>query len=235
MRPLQRRDGADFTEGGMRCRHYRRGAGASLELPHPAHFHEVTFVVEQLRVGFAHLVGKRDLGAEAVHRDRAIEERGLQDPGLVLAGGVIGNERSPPALVIRPPELAAEANGKAPRQRHVRPHPRPVPGTAPGGRDNGLLLLIAHQQVDLHGREEHVGGAQGKHHERPFQELLLLVFPVAAQGPAAQPQAREDPVLHFQARAVIIVEAGAAPPALARGRPAGSSSVFRSISQRGPT
>ena len=37
-----------------------------LKLPHPAHFHEVTFVVEQLRVGFADLVGKRDLGTEPV-------------------------------------------------------------------------------------------------------------------------------------------------------------------------
>ena len=81
----------------------------------------------------------------------------------------------------------------------------------------GLLLLIAHQQVDLHDREGHVGGAQGEHHQRPFQELLLLVFAVAPQGPAAQPQTREDPVLHFQARTIIIVEAGAAEPALACG------------------
>ena len=57
----------------------------SSELPDPAHFHEVTFEVEELRVGFAQLVGKRDLGAEPEHRDRAVEERGLQDPGLVLA------------------------------------------------------------------------------------------------------------------------------------------------------
>ena len=118
----------------MRCGHYRGGTAPILELPHPAHFHEVAFEVEELRVGFAHLVGKRDLGAEPVHRDRAVQQRGLQDAGLVLAGGVIDHERRPPALVIRPPELAAEAHGKAPRQRHVRPHPRPVPGIAPGVR-----------------------------------------------------------------------------------------------------
>ena len=45
----------------------------SLKLPHPAHFHEVAFEVEDLRVGFAQLVGKRDLGAEAVHRQRAVQ------------------------------------------------------------------------------------------------------------------------------------------------------------------
>ena len=56
----------------------------SLELADPAHFHEVTFEVEHLRVGIAHLVGKRDLGAEAEHRDRAVQERGPQDAGLVL-------------------------------------------------------------------------------------------------------------------------------------------------------
>ena len=33
------------TEGGMRCRHYRGGAGASLKLPDPAHFHEVALEV----------------------------------------------------------------------------------------------------------------------------------------------------------------------------------------------
>ena len=69
----------------------------SLELADPAHFHEVTFVVEHLRVGLAHLVGKRDLGAEAVHRQRAIEDRGLQDPGLVRAGGVIGTNGNHPS------------------------------------------------------------------------------------------------------------------------------------------
>ena len=70
----------------------------SLELADPAHFHEVTFEVEQLRVGFAHLVGKRDLGAEPEHRDRAVEQRGLQDAGLVLAGAELsGYERKPPA------------------------------------------------------------------------------------------------------------------------------------------
>ena len=63
----------------------------SLELPHPAHFHEVAFEVEQLRVGIADLVGKRDLRAEPVHRDRAVEQRGPQDPGLVPAGGVVGH------------------------------------------------------------------------------------------------------------------------------------------------
>ena len=86
----------------------------SLELADPAHFHEVAFEVEELRVGFAHLVGKRDLGAEPEHRDRAIEQRGLQDAGLVLAGGIVGHKREPLALVIRPPELAAQAHGKSP-------------------------------------------------------------------------------------------------------------------------
>ena len=57
----------------------------SLELPHPAHFNEVAFEVPQLRVGFADLVGKRDLGAEPEHRDRAVEQRGRQDAGLVFA------------------------------------------------------------------------------------------------------------------------------------------------------
>ena len=41
-----------------------------LKLPDPAHFYEVAFEVQQLRVGFAHLVGKRDLRAEPEHRDR---------------------------------------------------------------------------------------------------------------------------------------------------------------------
>ena len=96
----------------------------SLELAHPAHFYEVAFEVEQLRVGIADLVGKRDLRAEPVDRDRAVEERGPQDPGLVPAGGAIGPERlRPPGLEIRPPELAAQAHGKAPRQRHVRRPP----------------------------------------------------------------------------------------------------------------
>ena len=205
---------------GSFCRNKRTSACGDetphSELPDPAHFHEVAFEVEQLRVGFAHLVGKRDLGAEPEHRDRAVQQRGPQDAGLVLASRVIDHERRPLALVIRPPELAAEAHGKAPRQRHIRPHPRPVPGIGPGVH-LGLLLLIAHQQVDLHDREGHVGGAQGEHHERPFQKLLLLVFAVAPQGPPAQPQTREDPVLHFQAHAVIVVEAVLTEPALAHG------------------
>ena len=80
------RGGDRPTEGGIRWRGGRRGAGASLKLPHPAHFYEVAFEVVELRVGFAHLVGKRDLGAEAEHRDRAVQQRGLQDTGPVLAG-----------------------------------------------------------------------------------------------------------------------------------------------------
>ena len=66
------------------------------ELPDPAHFYEVAFEVPQLGVGFADLVGKRELRAEPEHRDRAVEQRGLQDPGVVLAGGVIGHEWEPP-------------------------------------------------------------------------------------------------------------------------------------------
>ena len=58
------------TEGRMRCGHYRGGTAPISELPHPAHFHEVAFEVEELRVGFADLVGKRDLRAEPEHRDR---------------------------------------------------------------------------------------------------------------------------------------------------------------------
>ena len=54
----------------MRCGHYRGGTAPISELPHPAHFHEVALEVEQLRVGIADLVGKRDLRAEPVHRDR---------------------------------------------------------------------------------------------------------------------------------------------------------------------
>ena len=79
----------------------------SLKLPDPAHFHEVAFEVEQLRVGFADLVGKRDLRAEPVHRDRAVQQRGLQDTGLALTGRrVIRDERNrPPVLVIRAAEL----------------------------------------------------------------------------------------------------------------------------------
>ena len=96
-----------------------------------------------------------DLGAEPVYRDRAIEQRGLQDTGLVLAGGIIDHERRPLALVVRPPELGTGAHGKAPRQRHVRPHPGPIPGITPRVRYS-ILLLIARQQVDLHGGEEHV-------------------------------------------------------------------------------
>ena len=64
----------------------------------------------RLRVGFADLVGKGDPGAEPEHRDRAVEERGPEDAGLVLAGRVVRHEREPPALVVRPPELAAEAH-----------------------------------------------------------------------------------------------------------------------------
>ena len=42
--------------------HDRGGAVKSkLELPDPAHFYEVALEVPQLRVGFADLVGKRDL------------------------------------------------------------------------------------------------------------------------------------------------------------------------------
>ena len=95
----------------MRCGHYRGGTAPILKLPDPAHFHEVALEVEQLRVGFADLVGKHDLGAEPEYRDRAVEQRGLKNPGLVLSGRrVIGQKRPPPALVIRPPELAAEAH-----------------------------------------------------------------------------------------------------------------------------
>ena len=189
----------------------------SLELADPAHFHEVTFVVEHLRVGLAHLVGKRDLGAEPEHCNRAVEQRGLQDAGLVLAGsGIIGDERNPPALVIRPSELAAESYCKAPRQCHVRAQPRPVPGAVPAAPLR-ILLHIADQAGDLHGREEHVGRAQGKHHDRSREALVLLIFPIHPSRPAARPQAREDHVLHFQACAEIIVEGGAAEPALAHG------------------
>ena len=79
----------------MRCGHYRGGTAPILKLPDPAHFHEVAFEVEELRVGFAHLVGKRDLGAEPVHRDRAVQQRSLQDPDLVCAGGIIGARTEP--------------------------------------------------------------------------------------------------------------------------------------------
>ena len=72
----------------------------SLKQADPAHFHEVTFVVEHLRVGLAKIVGVQDLGAEPVHRDRAVEQRGLQDAGLVLAGGVVGREHPPHVPLI---------------------------------------------------------------------------------------------------------------------------------------
>ena len=77
-----------------------------LELPDPAHFYEVALEVVELRVGFADLVGERDLGAEAVDRQGAVQERGLQDPSLVLAGGVNGRERKPVACVIGAAELS---------------------------------------------------------------------------------------------------------------------------------
>ena len=188
---------------------------AFLELADPAEFYEVAFEVEELGVGFAELVGIRDLGAEAVHREGAVEQGDPQDPGLVVAGGVVGHERTPPALEIRPSELGAQAHGKAPGQRHVRPQPSPVPLAVPAAR-LGILLLKTQHTVHLHGREKDVGRAQGEHHERPFHELLLLVFPVLPGRPAAQPQAREEPVLHFQTGAEIVVEGGAAPPALTR-------------------
>ena len=85
-----------------------RGRGRISELADPAEFDEVALEVEQLRVGFANLVGKRDLGAEAVDRQAAVQERGPQDPGVVMAGGVVGHERRPPAFEVRPPELGAE-------------------------------------------------------------------------------------------------------------------------------
>ena len=76
----------------MRRKRISTEEGRRSELPDPAQFHEVAFEVPQLRVGFADLVGKRDLGTEPEHRDRAVEQRGLQDAGLVLAGRrVIGS------------------------------------------------------------------------------------------------------------------------------------------------
>ena len=78
----------------------------SLKLPDPAHFHEVAFEVPQLRVRFADLVGKNDLRAEPVHGQRTVQQRGLKDAGLILAGHrVIRDERMPPVLVIRAAEL----------------------------------------------------------------------------------------------------------------------------------
>ena len=71
-----------------------------LELADPAEFYEVAFVVEELRVGFAELVGIGELGAEAVDRDRAVQQRGPKDPGLIPAGGVVGHERSPHVPLI---------------------------------------------------------------------------------------------------------------------------------------
>ena len=56
----------------------------------PAHFYEVAFEVERLGVGRAELVGKRELGAEAEDRQAAVEQRGAQDAGLVLAGRNFG-------------------------------------------------------------------------------------------------------------------------------------------------
>ena len=85
---LDSRSGSGMTDGrkdsAMRCRHYKdksKDPGSpikdveddkkeSLELPHPAHFYEVAFEVEELRVGFADLVGKHDLGTEPEHGDR---------------------------------------------------------------------------------------------------------------------------------------------------------------------
>ena len=104
---------------------------AFLELADPAEFYEVAFEVEELGVGFADLVGIRDLGAEPVHRERAVEQGDSQDPGLVVAGGVVGHEGIPSALEIRPPELGAQAHGETPGQRHVRALSRPVPGIGP--------------------------------------------------------------------------------------------------------
>ena len=125
------------------------GRGRKLELADPAEFDEVAFVVERLRVGFAELVGERELRAEAEHRQPAVEQRGPEDAGLVPARRrVIGDERSPPGLEIRPPELAAEAHGKAPRQRHVRPHPKPVPLTVPAVPP-GILLRKPDQAGEL--------------------------------------------------------------------------------------
>ena len=90
------------------------------------------FTLEQLCVGLAPFVGEHDLGAEAEHRHRAIEPRGWSNPVPVLAGRIISRERKPLALKIRPPELAAGADRKAPGQRRVRPYPGPASGTAPG-------------------------------------------------------------------------------------------------------
>ena len=63
--------------------------------------------VVQLRIGLADLGGKRDLRAEPVHGQRTVQQRGLKDAGLILAGHrVIRDERnSPPVLVIRAAEL----------------------------------------------------------------------------------------------------------------------------------
>ena len=189
-----------------------------LELADPAHFYEVALVVEGLGVGFAELVGIRELGAEAEDRQGAVEERDAQDAGLVLARGrVVHDERIPPGFVIRPPELGAQAHGKAPRQRHVGPQPSPVSLAVPAVPP-GILLQKPDQAGELHGGKEHVGRAQGEHHEGPLEALVLLVFPVLPGGPAAQPEAPGEQVLHFEARPEIIVEGGAAPPALARGR-----------------
>ena len=80
-----------------------------LKLPNPAHFHEVALEVPQLRIGCADLVGKHDLGAEAEHCQRPVQQRGRQDAGLVLAGGVIGDERKPVAFVIGAAELSPVA------------------------------------------------------------------------------------------------------------------------------
>ena len=73
----------------------------------PSAFPEVALEVVQVRVGLADLGGKRDLRAEPAHRGRAVQQRGLQDTGLVLTGRrVIRDERNrPPVLVIRAAEL----------------------------------------------------------------------------------------------------------------------------------
>ena len=68
---------------------------AFLELADPAEFYEVAFEVEELGVGFADLVGIRDLGAEPEDREGAVQQGDPQDAGLVVAGGVVGHERSP--------------------------------------------------------------------------------------------------------------------------------------------
>ena len=76
-----------------------------LELADPAEFDEVALVVEELGVGFADLVGIRDLGAEAEDREGAVQQRGPEDAGVVFAGNAVGRQEPPPAFVIRAVEL----------------------------------------------------------------------------------------------------------------------------------